>query len=57
MTQETKNKLKAYFAAQFFRDADVYGPDYSTMTSGDIEGFSLEAVGKVIDSFDEEKIS
>lgn len=57
MSPETKAKLKAFFAAQFFKDADVYGPDYSTVTSGDIEGFSLEAVGKVIDQFDEDKIS
>jgi len=57
MTKEEKQKLKAFFTAQFFHDADVYGPDYSTLTSGDIEGFSLEAIGKVIDKFDETKIN
>lgn len=57
MDETLKAKLKAFFAAQFFDDADVYGPDYSTMTSGDLEGFSLEAIGKVIDEFDPSKIN
>lgn len=57
MDEVMKAKLKAFFAAQFFKDADVYGPDYSTMTSGDLEGFSLEAIGKVIDAFKPEEIN
>jgi hypothetical protein len=57
MTNEQKAKLKAFFASQFFKYADTYGPDWSTLTSGDLEAFSLEAVGKVIDEFDEDKIS
>ena len=55
MTDETKAKLKAFFAAQFFSYADTYGPDYSEWTSGDLDGFSLEAVGRLIDAFDEKK--
>lgn len=57
MTKETKAKLKAFFAAQFFKYADTNGPDYSTLTGGDLEAFSLEAVNKVIDAFDEEAVS
>lgn len=51
-----KQKLKAYFASSLFNDADTYGPDYSEYTGGDLEAFSLEAINKVIDSFDPSKI-
>lgn len=56
MTKELKEKLKAFFASQFYKYADTYGPDYSEHTGGDLEAFSLEAVCKVIDEFDESKI-
>lgn len=57
VTKEIKEKLKAFFAAQFYTHATVHGPDYSTCTGGDLEGFTLEGVGKAIDEFDETKIN
>jgi hypothetical protein len=55
MIKETKQKLKAFFAANFYKYADTEGKPWSELTGGDIEAFSLEAVGKVIDAFEEEK--
>ncbi len=57
MSPEIKAKLKAFFVASFFKYADTYGPDWSEVTSGDLHAFSLEAVNKVIDDFDESKIN
>lgn len=57
MNNETKAKLKAYFASKFFVYADINGPDYSDETAGDLEGLSLEAIQKAIDEFDEDKIA
>lgn len=54
MTKKEKDlflKLKAYFCASFFSHGDLSGPDYSTLTGGDVEGFSLEAINRVIDEF------
>lgn len=56
MTLEEKAKLKAFFAAQLYVEGDTYGPAYSDLTGGDLEGFSLEAIGKVIDKFDSNKV-
>jgi hypothetical protein len=54
---EWKAKLKAYFASQLWEEGDMYGPPYSEVTGGDLEGFSLEKVNKVIDKFDPGKIT
>lgn len=53
---EVKQKLKAFFAAQFYTYADTYGAPYSELTGGDLEGFSLEAVCSTIDAFEPSKI-
>ena len=57
MDKIEKEKLKAFFAAQLYEDGDLNGPDYSEETGGDLEGFSLEAIGKVIDKFDPRKFT
>lgn len=37
-----KKKLKAYFTANLFSKGDLYGPAYSTLTGGDLEGYKLK---------------
>lgn len=54
--QMWKIKLKAWFAAQFYNEASVYGEPISDVTGGELEGFSLEDVNRVIDKFDPETI-
>ncbi len=57
MTNKQKAKLKAFIVASFYKYADVRGPDYSEYTGGDLEGFTIEALSKLIDEFDEAKIT
>lgn len=53
MTDETKMKLKAFFSYKFFAYGDVRGRPYDNESELALEGFSLKAVNRVIDEFDE----
>lgn len=56
MTQTTKNKLKAFFAAQAL-DVQDTGSEYSETYGYGVEGMSIARIVEVIDEFDEEAIS
>lgn len=55
MTQKTKAKLKAFFAAKSMDVRDSGGCE--TCGYGDEEGMSIEKINQAIDEFDEEAIS
>lgn len=57
MNKETKAKLKAFFASQFFDKSDISVP-VGCETCGDTEEeMSIVIINRVIDAFDESKIS
>lgn len=56
MNKETKGKLKAYFASKFLgHDGDAYENVGCDTCGPECIGFSMEKIGEIIDSFNEDQ--